>query len=214
VPPFESALRKRDKNGDGRIARDEFPQIGAETPRSELESRVVLELIAERIGNRDGVVTEEEWREGWLQVSGRREITGTRLEVGPDGRVVPQVSWRYTKNVPHVPTPIYSEGLVYVLSPGGILTTVRADTGEAVKVGRLSGALGNYMASPVAADGKLYCSTQDGVIAVVRLGANWDVISTRDLGEPCLATPALAGGKVFVRTATSLWCFAADSGSA
>jgi outer membrane protein assembly factor BamB len=213
VPPFDGVLRKRDSNGDGRISRDEFPQIGREAPRSELESRVVLELIGERIGDRDGTVAEEEWREGWLQVNGRREIAGTRLEIGEDGQVIPQLAWRYTRNVPHVPTPIYSDGLVYILSPGGILTTLSANTGEPIKVARLSGALGNYMASPVVADGKLYCVMQEGVIAVVRLGADWELITTRDLGEPCLATPALVGGKMFVRTANSLWCFAADNPS-
>jgi outer membrane protein assembly factor BamB len=74
------------------------------------------------------------------------------------------------------------------------------------KVGRIPGALGDCYASPVGADGKLFVVSEDGKAAVLACGGQWPTLSVTDLGEQCYTTPALGGGRVFVRTMDSLSC--------
>jgi hypothetical protein len=90
---------------------------------------------------------------------------------------------------------------------GGIFTSHDRQTGAVRKRGRLTGALGDYYASPVAGDGKIYTLTADGKAAVIRAGADWEVLAVNDLGEDCFATPALDGDRIYLRTATALYCF-------
>jgi hypothetical protein len=78
-------------------------------------------------------------------------------------------------------------------------------------MGRVTGAIGGYSASPVAAAGKVYLASEDGKITVLRAGREWDVITVNDLGEPCYATPALSGGSIYLRTDAALYRFGAAS---
>ena len=83
-----------------------------------------------------------------------------------------------------------------------------AVTGDVLKQDRLRDAMEDYFASPVAADGKIYFSSREGKVSVVRAGADWELLSTADLKERLQATPAIAGGRLFVRTERALYCFA------
>jgi hypothetical protein len=91
---------------------------------------------------------------------------------------------------------------------GGILTAVNAASGVVNKQGRLEGALGAYYASPVAAGGRVLAINQEGKAAVIRAGEQWELIAVNDLREDCWATPAMAGGRLIVRTARALYSFA------
>ena len=99
-------------------------------------------------------------------------------------------------------------------APPGLKTTSRIATESSALTGRLSGAPGGYSASPIAADGKLYAISEDGVVSVIRAGADWEVVATNDLGAPAKATPAIAGGRLYVRTASALFCFEEKEGEA
>jgi outer membrane protein assembly factor BamB len=97
---------------------------------------------------------------------------------------------------------------LYSVKNGGILSSFDAATGRLLKAGRVTGASGGYSASPVAAQGKIYLASEDGVVAVLKAGgADWDVLSTKTLDEPIHATPALSGGSVYVRTGAALYRF-------
>ena len=87
------------------------------------------------------------------------------------------------------------------------MTALDPKGGEVLKQGRLTGAPGGYSASPIAADGKLYTVSEDGVVSVIRAGADWEVLASNDLGAPAKATPAISGGRIYVRTATALYSF-------
>jgi outer membrane protein assembly factor BamB len=76
-----------------------------------------------------------------------------------------------------------------------------------LKVARLQCALENYYASPVAAAGVVYFTSETGKVVAVRAGADWSALACNDLDEPCYATPALSEGRIFVRTSQSLSCF-------
>jgi outer membrane protein assembly factor BamB len=76
------------------------------------------------------------------------------------------------------------------------------------KTGRVRGALGGYSASPVAAEGRIFVLSEEGKLAVLRAGRDWEVLAVNDLGEGAFATPALAAGRIYVRTDEALYCFA------
>jgi len=115
--------------------------------------------------------------------------------------------WKSARSLPNVPSPLLYRGVLYTLKEGGILTALDPKAGEVLKQGRLTGAPGGYSASPVAADGKLYTVSEDGVVSVIRAGADWEVLASNDLEAPAKATPAISGGRLFVRTATALYSF-------
>ncbi|HYP14111.1 MAG TPA: PQQ-binding-like beta-propeller repeat protein, partial [Bryobacteraceae bacterium] len=100
------------------------------------------------------------------------------------------------------------DGVVYLTKEGGIVTSLDARTGELLKQGRLSGALDFYYASPVAADGKVFATSQEGHISVLKAGREWEILARNDMGDETFATPAIDGDKIYVRTKSALYCFA------
>ena len=95
-----------------------------------------------------------------------------------------------------------------MVKTGGIVTSLDPATGKLLKEGRSPGALGEYYASPVAADGKVFLANTEGKITVLQAGAEWEVLGVNDIGEELHATPALSGGRIYVRTRGALYCFA------
>ena len=75
--------------------------------------------------------------------------------------------------------------MLYFVQDGGIVTTVRPETGEVLKRGRLKDAGGQYYASPVAADGKVFVVSTDGKLSVLKAGEQWESLATSDLGKSC-----------------------------
>jgi outer membrane protein assembly factor BamB len=96
--------------------------------------------------------------------------------------------------------------VLYVVR-NAIVSTFDPTTGELLRRERIRSAIGDYYASPVAGDGKIYLASLDGKLSVLRAGRDWEVLSTSDLGEQIIATPAIADARVFVRTDRSLYCF-------
>ncbi|HEV7396632.1 MAG TPA: PQQ-binding-like beta-propeller repeat protein, partial [Pyrinomonadaceae bacterium] len=84
------------------------------------------------------------------------------------------------------------------------------ETGRILKEGRSPGALGEYYASPVAADGKVFLANTEGKITVLKAGAEWEVLSVNEIGDEINATPALSDGRVYVRTRRALYCFSSS----
>ena len=70
---------------------------------------------------------------------------------------------------------------------------------------------GSYFASPVFGDGKIYLASENGTVTVVKNGPNYEELAKNDLGEAIVATPAIAGDALFVRSRTQLFCFASDN---
>lgn len=94
-----------------------------------------------------------------------------------------------------------------MVKTGGIITALDPATGRLLKQGRSPGALGEYYASPVAADGKVFLANTEGKLTVLKAGAEWEVLAVNDLNEEISATPALSGGRLYVRTRGALYCF-------
>jgi outer membrane protein assembly factor BamB len=133
------------------------------------------------------------------------------IAIQPDqarGKLTPEaVRWRFKKNLPNIPAPLLYQDVYYMVRDGGIITSLDPATGRLLKEGRTRDALGEYYASPVAADNKLFLTSAEGKITVLKAAPEWQILAVNDLGEEIHATPALSGGRIFVRTRTTLYCF-------
>ena len=99
-----------------------------------------------------------------------------------------------------------------MVKDGGIVTKVEAATGHLLQEERVP-AVGNYFASPVAGDGKVYFCSEPGTVSVVAAEKDWRVISSRDFHEKIYATPALQGNRLYLRTEEALYCFQGKPGT-
>jgi outer membrane protein assembly factor BamB len=94
-----------------------------------------------------------------------------------------------------------------MVNDNGIVTTLNPETGAVIKQGRLTGAPGAVFASPIAADGHIYFTTEDGAVVVVLPGGDLTVKSVNRMNEAAYATPAVADGRIYVRTTQALYAF-------
>jgi outer membrane protein assembly factor BamB len=115
------------------------------------------------------------------------------------------VVWSRTGRGSYMPTPIVYQGQLYVLGNDGIFDAYNLATGAEVYRQRLTNVGNGFSASPVAADGKIYLSNEDGDMIVVSAGAEFKQIAINPMGELLMATPALSEGVMYVRTAKSLF---------
>jgi outer membrane protein assembly factor BamB len=194
VEPFDSVIKRLDKNGNGKLERDEITT----GPIAERFDQVDLD--------KDGSITREEYeRFRDLFVKGQNVL----LAVRPGGKgdvTETHVAWRNTKQVPFCASPLYSAGLVFTLKDGGYLASLDAKDGSLLKRDRLT-AGGNYYSSPTEGDGKIYLLSERGRLTVVSAAGDWKVLATSDFEEDVYATPAIADGRIYLRTAGHLYCF-------
>jgi outer membrane protein assembly factor BamB len=157
--------------------------------------------------NGDGVLDARDW----MFYRARRGARNVTLAVNPgDARgdlTDTHVVWRNERFVPQVSSPLVYGGSVWIVKDGGILTNLDAKTGKILKSARIPGAMDAYYSSPVAGDGKIYVASEAGKLAVIKPGADWEVLTVNDLDEPVYATPAIEQGRIYVRTAVGLYCF-------
>ena len=124
-----------------------------------------------------------------------------------------QVLWRYNKGSAYVPSPILYDGHVYLMTDRGLLTCLDARTGEVRYEGARPPVPASFMASPVAVNGHLLLTSQDGDTFVVRAGPRFELVGTNPLGEPISASAAVAGGRLFIRGERHLFAIGTPAGS-
>ena len=115
------------------------------------------------------------------------------------------VAWSKTGRGSYMPTPLVYKGILYVLANNGVLDAYDVKTGEEIYRQRLSTVGNGFSASPVAADDKLYLSNEDGDVIVVKAGREFAQLAVNPMGDLVMATPALSGSVMYVRTARSLF---------
>lgn len=124
----------------------------------------------------------------------------------PDGKTSSDtIIWSRTGRGSYMPTPLIYNGILYVLSNNGTFDAYNLKTGEEIYRQRLPLVGSGFSASPVASDGKIYLSNEDGEILVVSAGEKFAHIATNSMGELLMATPALSEGVMYVRSAASLF---------
>ena len=109
------------------------------------------------------------------------------------------VAWSKQRGGSYQPTPIVYGDHLYVCNNNGAMGVYSAKTGERIYQQRVSDKATSYSASPVAADGKIYFSSEDGEIFVVKAGEKYELLSTNPMGEVLMATPAISEGMIIVR---------------
>jgi outer membrane protein assembly factor BamB len=132
---------------------------------------------------------------------------GARGDITPaPGQTTSQgVAWSKTGRGSYMPTPLAYRGLLYVLANNGVLDAYTLATGAEVYRERVPHPGSGFSASPVAADGKIYVSGEDGEIIVIAAGPEFKPVATNSMGEALMATPALSEGVMFVRGAQHLF---------
>lgn len=115
------------------------------------------------------------------------------------------IAWSRTGRGAYMPTPLVYQGRLYVLANNGTFDAYNLKTGEEIYRQRLPAIGSGYSASPVAADGKIYLTNEDGEIVVVGAGDKFTHLATNSMGELLMATPALSEGVMYVRSSQSLF---------
>lgn len=190
------ALSKWDTNHDGKLS------------RAEIKDPEVLDRFYRMDLNQDGVLDQHEW-EHHAEIF--RQAQNSLLAIKPSGAgelASDAVVWKHSRGVPYVATPVIDRGILYMVKDGGIVTKLDVASGQLLQEERVGG-LGNYFASPVAGDGKVYFSSEPGTVSVLASQPEWNVISSHEFHERIYATPALAGGCLYIRTEQALYCFQA-----
>jgi outer membrane protein assembly factor BamB len=139
------------------------------------------------------------------------------IRPGGQGDITPEASaesskhlaWRKTGRGSYMPTPLIYGDILYVLGNAGLFDAYELSTGAEIYRQRLEHRGSGFSASPVAADGRIYLSSEDGDMLVVRSGRTFELIAKNPMGEPLMATPALAGGTMVVRGEKHLFAIAA-----
>ena len=113
------------------------------------------------------------------------------------------IDWAYTKGVPSRPGLLLDGSHLYMVSDGGVTTCLEAATGKEIKKGRLNG---KFTASPVYAEGRIYfCDEDKGNTYVVEASPEMKELSVNLLADGCMASPAISGKALFIRTKTHLY---------
>ncbi|HSE43262.1 MAG TPA: hypothetical protein VLH08_21060 [Acidobacteriota bacterium] len=108
--------------------------------------------------------------------------------------------------MPSLTAALLSNNILYVIRDG-IFSTYDPETGNLLRQQRLEEASGDYYASPVAGDGKIYLVSLKGKVTIIQEGTDWKILSTGDLAEQVIATPAIANEKIYIRSQQTLFCF-------
>ncbi len=213
-----------------RTERDELPSWGTPTI---YQGKTRVELVTNAsnfIRGYDPATGKELWRLGGsskitaptpvyakdliVVASGRRpEAPIFAIRAGASGDITLRadhatsrsIAWSKTQRGSYMPTPLIYRGLLYVLQNQGILDCYDLESGREIYRERIPHQGSGFSASPVASDGKIYLSSEDGDIFVVSAGEKFALLKTNSMDEPIMATPAISGGMLIVRTQHQLF---------
>ena len=120
------------------------------------------------------------------------------------------IAWGKLRGGPYMPTPIVYGPHLYICSNAGVLSCYEVSTGKEVYRERIGGT--SYTASPVAADGRLYFTSEQGEMRVVKAGREFELLAMNELGDVCMSTPAISAGALFVRSQHFLYALGRKAG--
>jgi hypothetical protein len=193
IAPWEEAVAQ-DADGDGKLSQAEVAGTHAEG------------WLGFTDLDQDGFYDADDW--AYFRAAMTSENGVLAIKLGGEGDMTEEnVVWTYHRAVPQLPSPLLYEGVLYMINDGGIVTSFEPATGEVLDQGRLQGAIDAYYASPVAADNKIYFVSELGLVAVVQPGGSIDEVVVSDLDDLTYGTPAIADGRIYLRTRNTLYCF-------
>lgn len=133
-----------------------------------------------------------------------RALAAARMhhEGDPAARIV----WTRKRELPYVPTPLAFGDHLYLWNDKGVVVCLEAKTGEEAWKQRVGG---NFSGSPIWLEGRLYCVSREGEVVVLKAGPEYELLGRTSLGEGSHGTPAVAGGRMFLRGFQHLFCLQA-----
>jgi outer membrane protein assembly factor BamB len=213
IPKWEAMIDDHDGNGDGRLALGELPndasirlraEVPKDTPGNFMTLKTLLQLAD---ASKDDILTKAEWEEFLVSIRAREDRVVAIRPGGVGDITKGRVAWTGNRGLSEIPSPLFYQGRLYFVRSGGMVTSYAPDTGSIILDRQRLGALGQYVASPIAADGRIYAASELGIVVVFRAADTLDVLARNDLQESITATPAIADNKLYIRTAGHLWAF-------
>ena len=190
-----------DTNQDGELSRAEIPkEFHPRFDRSDKDGSGVL----------SGSEVDTAFQSAENLVGGGTTIQAVRG--GGSGDVTQtHVLWNLHNRSPsNLSSPLVIGEQLFVVKKGGLSSSFDVSTGKTHwELSRIRN-IGDYYGSPVAGDGKIYVPGENGFIVVLKQGPKLKFLAKNDIGESCLATPAIADGRIFVRGRQSLFCFSSE----
>lgn len=196
--PFETLLPLLDKDGDGQLS------------QAEADGAPSLKRVFDGLDrNGDHQVSRDEY-DGLYAMVKRSQNKLVAIRPGGKGDITAtHVAWSQTRALPYVTSPLCYRGRLYLIkSNGGMVSCLEAQTGRFVYTEERLGEGDLYYSSPVAADGRIYAGSGNGVMVVFEAGDNFRVLARNKIGDHLGATPAVVDNTLYVRTTTDLFAFA------
>ena len=196
---FNEALTRYDKDTDKQITK-------AEVVGSEPMERILRGAYEAFDMDRNEKLNTKDWDVFQAMMASENGLLAIKMG-GQGDQTATAIKWRYTKPVPQVPSTLLYKGVLYMINDSGILLSFDPATGEVLKQGRLHGAIDKYFSSPVAADDKVYLIGQGGEVSVLKAAGEWEILKVNSLDDEVFATPAIADGRIYIRTRSALYSF-------
>jgi outer membrane protein assembly factor BamB len=233
---FLIALDRKTGKTVWRAEREELPSWGTPTIVSGKARDELVTNSSNFIRGYDPLTGKELWRLGGsskitaptpiysdgliVVASGRRpEAPIFAVHAGASGDITlaadqtrnSAVAWSKTQRGSYMPTPLFYRGILYVLGNAGIFDAYDFQTGREIYRQRIPHKGSGFSASPVASDGRIYLSSEDGDMFVAGAGEHFELLKTNSMDDPLMATPAISGGLLLVRTQHALYAIGASS---
>jgi outer membrane protein assembly factor BamB len=113
------------------------------------------------------------------------------------------IAWEEKRGVPNRPSFVHVSPHLFAISDGGVATCYEAATGKIIWQERVGG---NYSASPIYAEGRIYFLSEQGESTIIKAGPEFEIIARNSIGERCQASYAVSQGQIFIRSENHLFC--------
>jgi outer membrane protein assembly factor BamB len=133
-----------------------------------------------------------------------RETAKGDISLAPDTTTNEHIAWSSKSDGAYMISPVLYQGLLYVCKNNGVFAVFDAVSGEKLYQERLGDGTTGFTASLVAGDGKVFFTSEDGDVFVVKAGRTYELLSKNPLGDYAMATPAIANGSLYFRTGTAV----------
>lgn len=223
-----------DKNGDGKITREEI--IASRKDKEDGIPDVFWKKFERGDKNKDGVLEGDEIDEAFLdptnkggllarevqQRGGDKEKNWEKFNAdmqfdasiqavrgGGHGDVSKSHTvWKHTtKGADHLVSPLVAEGRMFLVKGKGLLSAYEIEKGEPLYVRKRFNNASTYLGAPIFGDGKIFVPAENGKIVVLSSSGEFqDALAVNDMGESCINAPAIADGRLFIRTRNHLYC--------
>ena len=213
---WKVTVERFDRNKDNQIQRDEMTrgftiplrmELAKDNPGYGLPTRDMDGLMRFFDKDRNGIISEKEWIQTMtvFAAHSRPCIVAVRPGATKDARKS-HIVWEVQRGIPETPSILYSQGRLYLLRDGGVLTCLKAATGKELFRERI-GAPGQYAASPIVAGDRIVAASVRGIVTIIQADDKLKILARNEFKEKIFATPAIADNNIYLRTTGHLYAF-------